>query len=78
MLTVSAKQFKTNPAIYFDKIDQGIEVCILSSKNKPYKIVPAADDDEDKALLAIAKEHRKNETEYTGIDEFINYMKETV
>ena len=78
MLTVSTKQFKDNPAIYFDQIDQGIEVFILSGKNKPYKIVPAADDDEDKALLAMAIESRANETEYTGIDEFINYMKETV
>ena len=78
MLTVSTKQFKANPTIYFEQIDQGIEVFILSGKNKFYKIVPAEDYDDDKALLAMAKERRESEEEYTGIDEFIHYMKETV
>jgi antitoxin (DNA-binding transcriptional repressor) of toxin-antitoxin stability system len=52
MLVVSPKEFREKQSNYLNKADEGIEILIQRGKNKSYKIVAVADDNDDDALMS--------------------------
>ena len=45
MLVISCREFRNNPAQYFDLVDNRKNVVIQRDKNKSYKIMPITKDD---------------------------------
>jgi predicted transcriptional regulator len=72
MTIVSSKEFISNEAKYFELALN--ERVFIRKGNNMFIVTTVNGDDDDDELLALAKSRKENGSDFTEVDDFINFL----